>query len=591
MSSSPKWLGGKNSESVAAAVKFDNGGAITATYKFDWFTSTGSEARPLVVVNPNNFTGSFLLQAIATQPAGGGRYGEIVLASNNKRPKAINNAWTQPTSQRVQGHNLTINIAASDRISIKNIASYRKSKSFGPVTIDGASGLEYNAELKALYTAPQAFLGGASYAQVLGRNNGDFPLGTYFAGYGGNSRGDYWQASNELQVNYSTDRLNLTGGLMYYYSKANDGALDGFTNNFFMRPVPQLVPLATPNIYDDDGTTESYAAYLQAEYKVTDKLGIVAGARITSENKYSRLSTIGTFVGDRETGQLVDVEIAQGGEGRFKKTKPTYELGLNYEPNDDILLYAKYSYAFLSGGATGAFNFDPEIAKSLEAGIKSDWWDGRLRFNLTGYYVKYNNSQAALSGRAVAGAEALGVIVLNIGDVEVKGVELDFTVAPAEGFTLGGTLGYTDDKLKNADLRVTQGRPYSRTTTPLWVGSGYAQYVTQPLYRDATLQFRLDATYQSKNRAFGFKDMATVPSSAVFAPYEYIPSKIIVNGRIALRDIEFDNGGNLEIAAWGKNLFDNKDGLYPFDFGQILFSGNFEQARTVGVDLIYKFNR
>ena len=52
-----------------------------------------------------------------------------------------------------------------------------------------------------------------------------------------------------------------------------------------------------------------------------------------------------------------------------------------------------------------------------------------------------------------------------------------------------------------------------------------------------------------------------------------------------------DGGTDVELAVWGKNLFDNKKGLYPFDFGQVLFSGNFEPARTFGVDLIFKFNR
>ena len=597
VSRSPKWLGGNNSDSIFAAVKFDNGGAVTATYKYNWYTRHGSEARPVVAINPANFLGGFLLQALATQPAGGGAYGPVTVISENRRPKAINNAWTQNSRQRMQSHTFTLDFQATDELSIKNIFAYRKSSSFGPATIDGVDGLEYNAALKALYTTPFPAsvpgIGGLSYQQILAGNaNPNVALGSYFVAYGGNSAGNFWQISDELQVNYSTDRLDLTAGAMYYYSKGNEGSLDGMVNNYNTRPVPTTLPLG--NVYDDYGTTESMAAYLQAEYKITDQFGVVVGGRITKEKKFSSLNTGGTFVGDRYTGgEIVGTTLV--GEGTFKKTRPSYSIGLNYEPNDDILLYAKYSNAFLSGGATGDITFVPEIVDSWEAGIKSDWMGGKLRFNLTGYYAKYDNSQAALSGRAV-GRPDLGVAVITIGDVEVKGLELDFAAYPFDGFSLGGTLGYTDDKWKNVSQAFAQGRPVKRTTTPPWVGSGFMQYVAPLDDGDTTLTFRTDATYQSKSRAFAYTDMATHTNaqgaldSAVFVPYEFIGTKIIVNGRVALKGIEL-GGTDMELAVWGKNLFDNKKGLYPFDFGQVLFSGNFEPARTFGVDLIFKFNR
>jgi iron complex outermembrane recepter protein len=585
ISKSPKWLGGRNSESIGAVVRFDNGGSLTASYRFDWFTATGSENRVAVVLNPNSFVGGLLSAAVALQPAGGGRYGPVTLNPSDRRPKAINDAWSVPTSQKVQGHNFTVEFEASDSLTFKNILSYRKSKSFGPVTISGLEGLEYTAALKAFYTAPQTFLGGASYAQALGAvNGGDLPVGSYFASYGGNSRGDFWQVSEELQGIYTADRLTVTAGAMYYYSKANDGALEGFTNNFAFMPVPDLLSLG--RIYEDYGTVKSIAAYIQGEYQLTDQLGIVAGGRITKEDKFSRMTTGGAFVGDRYTeGTIVGATVK--GEGRFKKTKPTFSVGLNYEPNNDILLYAKYSTAFLSGGATGDITFAPETAKSWEAGIKSDWLGGKLRLNLTGYYVDYTNSQAALSGSAI-GRPDLGVAVIDLGDVKVKGLELDFAAYPVDGLSLGGTLGYTDDSLRNANPVFAQGRPTRRTTTPLWVGSGFVQYVTAPISGDATLTFRTDATYQSKSRNFAYTDLAT--RAPVFAPYEFTPTKVIVNGRIALKGIEFD-GADVEIAAWAKNLFDNKMSLYSFDFGQNMLSGNYEQARTFGLDLIFKFNR
>ena len=121
----------------------------------------------------------------------------------------------------------------------------------------------------------------------------------------------------------------------------------------------------------------------------------------------------------------------------------------------------------------------------------------------------------------------------------------------------------------------------------MWVGSGFLQYVA-PLAGETTLTFRTDATYQSKARNFAYTDLAT--RAPVFAPYEFTPTKVIVNGRVALKGLEF-NGTDVEVAVWGKNLTDNKMSLYSFDFGQNMLSGNYEPARTFGLDLTLKFNR
>ena len=71
---------------------------------------------------------------------------------------------------------------------------------------------------------------------------------------------------------------------------------------------------------------------------------------------------------------------------------------MNYKPNDDILLYAKFSTAFVSGGSVSGLDFPPETATSWEAGIKADLLDRRLRTNLSLFSVKYENFQTAQSG-------------------------------------------------------------------------------------------------------------------------------------------------------------------------------------------------
>ena len=79
----------------------------------------------------------------------------------------------------------------------------------------------------------------------------------------------------------------------------------------------------------------------------------------------------------------------------YKNTKPSYLVGLNYKPNDDILVYAKYSTAFVSGGSVGGVPFEAETAQSFEAGIKADLLDRKLRTSLAVYHADYDNYQSA----------------------------------------------------------------------------------------------------------------------------------------------------------------------------------------------------
>ncbi len=403
---SPKWLGGRNYENVFAALKFDSGGDLTATYKFDWSKGTFvGDARVTPVINtvgervqlPNgswatfpvpNVIGTLLTQLIAAQPAGGGRFGPIVLNPGDRRPDAANQAFATRGFQRVQGHSFTINWQAGDNLSIKNTFGYRKNAVFsGGASIAGLSGLEFNAggvvpyaTFVAVSTVPGfATMAPAAQAATVSAIAANFaPIanaGLYFSPYEGQSYGRHSQWSDELQLNYSTEKLNLTAGLLYYKSTTTDSGLPGFTPNIAFAPTSTTLSLgnAAQGIGHQyaTGKSKSYAAYAQLEYQFTDQLGIVAGGRWTKDDKSGIFEDRGTFVGNRNTGGVIN--YANTLRGSFKKSKFTYSIGVNFEPTDDLLLYAKYSTGFLSGGIYADVAFVPETAKSWEAGFKSSF--------------------------------------------------------------------------------------------------------------------------------------------------------------------------------------------------------------------------
>lgn len=584
---SPRYLGGKNTENYFAAVKFAPTHDFSMVYKFDRSDGTFTpEARDVNLVNAasNSIVATVLTGVVAAQTPGGGAYGPIAFNPGNRRPGAVNNAWAEQGYVKGSGHSLTSVWHVSDHLTFKNITGYRRSVVYAPASIGGLDGLEYTAAAKAFYTAPRPELGGASYATFLDPiGHGAEPVGTYFAGYDGNNYGKASQFSTELQANYDSELLTFTLGGLYYHSKEFDGGLPQSPANFGFAPVPELVPLG--NIQVPLSKTDSIAAYAQGEIHVTRKLDVTLGGRITKDKKDVTYTTGGTFEGsaDRSTGDLVGASVLAGS---FSKTKPSYAIGVNYTPLTNVMVYGKYSTAFLSGGRIGdAPAFQPETVRSWELGLKSEFLDRKVRLNLALYDAKYEHSQSSQSGQNV-GLPQYSVVVIDNGPLRARGVEAELTVAPARGLTLGGSVAYTDAKLTDPNIIATQGRPYALIGTGKWNGSVNAQYVTGTLFDEASMLFRIDGNYQGKYRQIPFLDLATV--SPALEPYAFNPARWVVNGRIALRDIK---AGSLkgEVALWARNLFNNKDPMYLLAFGDYLVNSSYQQARTFGLDFIVRY--
>ena len=600
---SPEWLGGKNAENVFVALKLQPSDDFSLTYKFDHSSNNNTpEARAVRVINPNDFTGGMLTGILAAQTPGGGVYGlATTLNPSDQRPDAVNNAWTMPGYVRASGHNLTMKWQATDSLSFKNVAAYRQQSALGITSIAGLDGLEYTAAAKAFFTAPRAFLGGASYAQVLlinGASTGGLPVGSYFTGYEGNSSGKYWQVSDELQANFHSKFMELTVGGIWFHSHELSIGLPNMAPNFGFAPVPSVLPLG--NVQETVQDTTSIAAYAQGEFHITPRLDIVLGARVTHDKKDNLFTFGGTY-----SAALNSLSGARVTATPYRQTKPTFSAGLNYKINDDALVYGKFSTAYLSGGTAGPLSFAAETARSWEIGLKSEWFDRHLRFNLALYTMRYDHSQASVGGSSVSdpacGSTGLpvscapfGVVVVDNGSKDAKGLELEVVAVPFTGMTVGGTLGLVDVDLLNPSTQLvpplTLGipTPFHAGGIPKSTASLNAQYITQPIVGDARMLFRIDGLWQGPY--FEGTDGANQinPANASLLPYDINPGRWLVNARVALKDINIGPATG-EIAVWARNLFDNKDPLYSFGFAKILSTSSYQPARTFGVDVILKF--
>ncbi len=562
---SVEWLGSKKSDSFFAAVKFESGD-FTTVYKFDRNDATGSaEGTVPVVFAPN----AIIIPGAAPFFTELYRSSNLEIVTSVRRPETARNGWVVPYTQSVEGHSLTSTYEVSDNLSIKNLLAFRKSFIFNTSALAGFDGLPLTASAAPLFGYP-APLVGQPYAgiaiQITSRSE---------------------QISNELQINYDSDFLTATAGALWFEGKDWTNESRQQNTVFFTPSLNGVIP-NTANGFTYNKAV-SLAAYAQLEFHVTPQLDVVLGGRITKDKKTGFLET------GFNTPSLLTLPFT------YNNTKPSYLVGLNYKPNDDILVYAKYSTAFVSGGSVGGVPFEAETAKSWEAGIKADLFDRRIRTSLALYHASYKNYQSAQAANNFASyitqvtgdptrAAALGTFVVTSGGVKAKGFEFDFSAAPAQGVTLGGSLGYSKVTYNNLNpvIVAANGGQYSpNSLRPAWTGSLWGQYQTQPLIGDAYLTFRADGIWQSRMQ---FAQNPNQPAYVANPNYVANPAYWILNSRIALRDLDL-GGVKTELAVWGRNLSDVKVGMFPGDYAQFTGIGvmNFIPARSYGVDLTIRF--
>jgi iron complex outermembrane receptor protein len=134
----------------------------------------------------------------------------------------------------------------------------------------------------------------------------------------------------------------------------------------------------------------------------------------------------------------------------------TPRFAVNFQPNNDLLFFASADEGFKSGGwnARGTapnqlLPFDPETVWSYEAGLKSDWLDGRFRANLTAFWLDVSDLQT-ISGLVNPTTGAITFLTRNFADYRNKGIEAEFTFLPIEGLNLYANIGYQDDNYRIA---------------------------------------------------------------------------------------------------------------------------------------------
>lgn len=147
------------------------------------------------------------------------------------------------------------------------------------------------------------------------------------------------------------------------------------------------------------------------------------------------------------------------------------QFGLMFSPLENINLYASYttttslrgnSNLLVNGGTVG-----PSMTRQWEGGVKSDWFDEKLRFNINLYSMDMNNlSYSVLNEQG----NATGYYDFA-GDLTRKGIEVDLIGRAFENLEIMAGYAYLDAKYENSPAYVNGSRPMmaAEHTANAWV--------------------------------------------------------------------------------------------------------------------------
>jgi iron complex outermembrane recepter protein len=157
-------------------------------------------------------------------------------------------------------------------------------------------------------------------------------------------------------------------------------------------------------------------------------------------------------------------------------TYATPRVTLEAKPTDETLVYLTWAKGIKPGGisATTAgswqdadydgaydeFTYKQESIVEYEIGAKTQFFDGRVRFNPSLFFIQYDDKQTGAQFITPSGI-AVGRL-LNAGKAEVKGLEIDAQWAPTDNWQLGLNYSYLDGEFTDFPFTSTSATDADR---------------------------------------------------------------------------------------------------------------------------------
>lgn len=305
---------------------------------------------------------------------------------------------------------------------------------------------------------------------------------------------------------------------------------------------------------------DSYAVFGSATWSPIDSVDITVGLRWSNEEQEATQNKT-SFLLAQDGSEIIELGalpfiaavdprlLAETFEGDRSDDAFTPSASILWKATDNVNLFFGFARGFNSGGFNLSLNaafednrtFGSENVTSYDWGVRSNWFDGRLVANATGYLLFYNDIQ-----RFVDIATGIGATT-NAAEAKGRGFEAELSLQASEHLNLFGSFGYQrttftefNSNLIDPDLGVDfEGN--SLAFAPEWTAAFGFQY-DRPvgglgnLFLGSTAQFR-DETFFNDNNL----------------PDEISPSAWVLNANAGWRSSD----DRIEVSARGINLTDS----------------------------------
>ncbi len=400
-----------------------------------------------------------------------------------------------------------------------------------------------------------------------------FQLATTF------NNNDEYQQEERFTGKLFNDKLEWSAGVFYYRRDSLSTGpiiLDAFADLGIRSCSSHMTPTGRPTIRVT--STEIY--------HITDDLEVFGGFRYTSEVKTYQFNHIAGVPGYPGSGFFRDtvdpactfaITIACPANAPLNShtsttERPDYRAGVDYHLTDDIMAYFQYSTGYRTGGTNSRpfstlqlNSYGPETIASYELGFKTDWFDHRLRVNLTLYDAEYGNTIVPIATTDSSGAPF--VQNTNLGSSTNQGIELEVQAAPIDDMLITGNYSYIDSKVNPAP-GAPPGFVDPLGTIP--VGSPPALFPKSQFNIGAQYTLHLGEGSGDLTPRLDYNWQATTYQAGLGSKYLSVPAHSVLDGRITW---EAPTGG-WQVSLAGTNLTDEKYfyamfNLAAFGFGTV----------------------
>ncbi len=296
------------------------------------------------------------------------------------------------------------------------------------------------------------------------------------------------QTTHELQLTSSWDKdWNYLLGLFYF----EDENQQPYNINTPYRPTMQTVtngagdfwenPLGILYFQNAKLDNESWAAYGEVVFELTDTLEMTVGARYSKDDYNGAEVQLQYYDPYREFGGLgispapyafdASQALVGGNPDRYVDTidathtdtfeNVTGKISLGYRPWDGHLFWGTIANGYKMGGVrlgslealyqeSAGLKPDGRFAQEdmimYEAGWKADLLEGKLRTELVGFYYTYDSMQQLRSFQTPPPANLTLDEVVNV-DTEMMGLEASATWAMTDKLRAIATYSYNDTEI------------------------------------------------------------------------------------------------------------------------------------------------